>query len=360
MENKQYLSGLRKEDFQQEVSGKAVDLYFLTNENGLEVAITNYGGAIVSIMTPDNKGNFANIIQGHDKLEDYLNSDQPFLSTLVGRYANRIAKGRFCLNGKEYHLAINNGENHLHGGPTGFHARIWEAEQINEHCLVLRYVSSYYQEGFPGELSTTVMYTLTNDDELVIDYTATTNKKTIVNLTSHGYFSLAGTANPTPSVEDVICEINADYYLPIDKTAIPTGEIRRVEGTPFDFRNAHRIGDHIDEDNEQLKNGNGYDHCFVLQKREPGELSYAAKVKEPVSGRTMEVFTTEPGLQFYTNNNGSGTKGQHGATFPKRSAVCFEAQHFPDSPNHAYFPPVTLKPREIYTQKTIYRFGVEA
>ncbi|MDY5767928.1 MAG: aldose epimerase family protein, partial [Alloprevotella sp.] len=222
------------------------------------------------------------------------------------------------------------------------------------------YVSPYYEEGFPGELSMTVMYSLTDDNELKIDYKGTTNKKTIVNMTSHGFFSLAGIANPTPTCEDVICEINADFYVPIDENSIPTGEIRSVKGTPFDFTTPHRVGDFIDDtDNEQIKNGAGYDHCFVLNKHEPGELSFAAKIVEPKSGRSMEVYTTEPGVQFYSDNWADGYKGQHGATFGRRSALCFEAQHFPDSPNRAYFPSVVLKPGQVYTQKTIYKFGVE-
>lgn len=357
MENKASLSGLRREDFQKKVQGKDVDLFFLRNENGMEVAITNYGGSLVAIMVPDKNGNFANVIQGHDNIDDCVSSPEPFLSTLVGRYGNRIAKGRFTLNNKEYQLAINNGPNHLHGGPTGFHARVWDAEQINDHTLVLRYVSAYYQEGFPGELSMTVMYTLNNDNELLIDYKGTTNKKTIVNMTSHGFFSLAGIANPTPSAMDIICQINADFYLPIDDTSIPTGEILKVEGTPFDFRDPHAVGERIDTEHEQIKNGAGYDHCYVLNKRESGELSFAAKITEPKSGRTMEVYTTEPGVQFYSDNWADGYKGQHGATFGRRSALCFEAQHFPDSPNHPYFPSVVLKPGQVYTQKTIYKFG---
>ena len=358
--NKPSLSGLKREDFQKEINGKATDLFFLTNENGMEVAITNYGGALVAIMVPDRDGNYANVIQGHDNIDDCVSSPEPFLSTLVGRYGNRICHGKFTLNGKQYNLAINNGPNHLHGGPTGFHARVWDAEQINDHCLVLRYISAYYEEGFPGELSMTVMYTLTEDNEIIIDYKGTTNKKTIVNMTSHGFFSLSGIANPTPSAMNVECTINADFYVPIDENSIPTGEIRSVKGTPFDFTTPHTVGERIDADDEQIKHGAGYDHCFVLNKQEPGELSFAAKIVEPNSGRLMEVYTTEPGVQFYSDNWADGYKGQHGATFGRRSALCFEAQHFPDSPNRAHFPSVILKPGQVYTQKTIYKFGVEA
>ncbi len=353
------ISGLKRENFQATVQGKQTDLYTLTNENGMEVCITNYGGTLVAIMVPDRNGNMANVIQGHDNIKSCMESPEPFLSTLIGRYGNRICKGRFTMNGKVYSLAVNNGPNHLHGGPTGFHARVWDAEQINEKELVLRYISAYYEEGFPGELSMAVKYSLSDNNELTIDYRGTTNKKTIVNMTSHGFFSLAGIANPTPSAMNNICQINADFYIPIDETSIPTGEILKVEGTPFDFRKPHAVGDLIDADNEQIKNGAGYDHCFVLKKNEPGELSFAAKISEPVSGRYMEVYTTEPGVQFYSDNWANGFPGSHGATFGKRSALCFEAQHFPDSPNRPHFPSVVLRPGEIYKQRTIYKFGTE-
>lgn len=359
MENKkETLSGLRREDFQKVVGGKEVDLYILRNNNGYEVAVTNYGGAVVAIMVPDREGKVANVIQGHDNIEDCINSPEPFLSTLIGRYGNRICKGKFNLNGKTYNLAVNNGENHLHGGPTGYHARVWDAEKVGDQTLVLRYVSAYYEEGFPGELTMTVRYTWTDDNELVIDYRGTTNKKTIVNMTHHGFFSLQGIANPTPAVDNQVVEINADFYLPIDANSIPTGEIRKVEGTPMDFRTAKAVGKDIDAADEQIKNGSGYDHCFVLNKQEVDELTFAARVTEPTSGRVMEVYTTEPGMQFYTDNWADGYKGQQGATFPRRSALCFEAQHFPDSPNRPYFPSVVLVPGEVYTQKTVYKFDV--
>lgn len=352
-------SNINPDNFKMVINGKDVGLFTLRNSDGCEVSLTNYGGAIVSIMVPDKDGRFANVIQGHDNINDVINSPEPFLSTLVGRYANRIARGKFTLNAKDYYLAINNPPNHLHGGPHGFHTKVWSVESVSPHSIVLRYISPYYEEGYPGELKMTVMFTLTDLNELIIDYKGTCNKKTVVNMTHHGFFSLAGIANPTPSAENVICYINADYYLPIDSTSIPTGEILKVDGTPFDFRTPHAVGEHIGDDDVQLKNGAGYDHCFVLRKHEPGELTLAARIKEPVSGRTMEVYTTEPGLQFYTDNWADGYKGQNGATFPRRSALCFEAQHFPDSPNHSYFPSVLLRPGEIYTQKTVYKFSAE-
>lgn len=353
------ICGLKRADFQSTIAGKETDLYILRNSEGNEVAISNYGGALVAIMVPDRNGNRANVIQGHDNINDIVNSPEPYLSTLIGRYGNRICKGRFQLHGKEYQLPINNGPNSLHGGLKGFNAKVWDALQMNDHTLVLKYVSPYGEEGFSGEMRTTVVYSFTDGNELVIEYMATTNKKTIINLTSHGFFSLAGIANPTPTIENLECEINADFYIPIDNTSIPTGEILRAEGTPFDFRKPKTVGQDIDADNEQIKNGAGYDHCFVLNKKEEGELSFAARIKEPVSGRIMEVYTTEPGVQVYTDNWADGYKGQNGATFPRRSAICFEAQHFPDSPNRPYFPSVVLNPGEQYTQKTVYRFAVD-
>lgn len=358
-EETQRVCGLKKEDFQTTVNGKKTDLYILRNKEGNEVAITNYGGAIVAIMVPDRKGNLANIIQGHDNIQDVIDSPEPYLSTLIGRYGNRIAKGRFQLKGKVYSLPINNGPNSLHGGKNGFNTKVWDATQINEHAIVLKYTSPYGEEGFTGELDVWVAYTLTDNNELIIKYSAKTNKKTIINLTHHGFFSLAGLANPTPPIDDLECQINADFFLPIDETSIPTGEILKVAETPFDFRTPKPIGQDIDADHEQIRHGSGYDHCFVLNKKEEGELSFAARIREPKSGRTMEVYTTEPGVQVYTDNWADGYKGQHGATFPRRSAICFEAQHFPDSPNHPYFPSVILEPGREYTQKTIYKFGIQ-
>lgn len=365
-EETQYVCGMRKEDFQTTIDGRETDLYVLRNARGNEVAITNYGGAItnyggaiVAIMVPDRDGNLANVIQGHDNIQDIISSPEPYLSTLIGRYGNRIARGRFQLNGKEYRIAVNNGPNALHGGKKGFNAKVWDAVQVNDHAVVLKYTSPYGEEGFTGEVEVWVAYSFTDDDELVIKYSAKTNKKTVINLTSHGFFSLAGIADPTPSVENLECQINADFYLPIDETSIPTGEILKVAGTPFDFRTPKPVGQDINADDEQIRIGAGYDHCFVLNKKEEGELSFAARIREPESGRTMEVYTTEPGVQVYTDNWADGYKGQHGATFPRRSAICFEAQHFPDSPNHPYFPSVVLEPGREYTQKTVYKFGVE-
>ena len=267
----EYICGLKHKDFQTTINGKKTDLYILKNALGNEVAITNYGGAIVAIMVPDKNGKMANVIQGHDNIVDVINSPEPYLSTLIGRYGNRICKGQFQLNGKVYNLPINNGPNSLHGGKHGFNAKVWDALQMNTQTLVLKYVSPYGEEGFSGEVKVTVVYTFNDENELIIDYMATTNKKTVINLTSHGFFSLAGIGNPTPTIENLICEINADYYLPIDETSIPTGEIRFVKNTPFDFRTPKTIGQDIDADDEQIRNGAGYDHCYVLNKKEEGE-----------------------------------------------------------------------------------------
>ncbi len=353
------LSGLKRENFKKKISGKNTDLFILSNNNGCEIAATNYAGALLSIMVPDKYGKFANVIEGHDSIENVINSPEIFLNTLIGRYGNRIAKGEFVLDGKVYKLAINDGPNHLHGGPTGFHKKIWDAEQTDKQTLKLHYLSVDGEEGYPGNLDVNVTYKLTDENELLIEYEAVTDKKTVVNLTQHAYFNLAGICRDTPLILDNILTVNADHYLPIDDKAIPLGRIEHVENTAFDFRTPHRIGERIDDGSQQTKNGFGYDHCWVLNKREPEELSFAVKCVEPKSGRTLECFTTEPGIQIYTANHNSGITGAHGATFPKRSAVCFEAQHLPDSPNNAFYPSVSLAPGELYTHTTIYRFGVE-
>lgn len=353
------VSGLKRENFQKEINGKKTDLFILRNAYKNEVAITNYGGAIVSIMVPDKNGKLANVIQGHDNIDDVINSPEPYLSTLIGRFGNRICKGRFTIGGKEYQLAINNGPNALHGGPTGLHAQVWDAYMVGDQTLVLNIKLPYGHEGFTAEVKISVEFNWTDDNELVIEYLATTNKKTIINLTHHAFFSLQGIANPTPTIDDQILEMNADFFIPIDDTCIPTGEILKVNDTPFDFRMPKPIGKDIDAEDEQIKNGAGYDHCFVLNKREVGELSLAARLYEPVSGRILETYTTEPGVQVYSDNWATGYAGQHGATFPRRSGICFECQHFPDSPNRPYFPSTVLKPGEKYTQKTVYKFSVK-
>ena len=353
------LSGLDRKKFQKEINGKKTDLYILKNSLGMEVAVTNYGCAILSIMVPDKNGQYANVILGHDSIDKVINSPEPFLNTTIGRYGNRIAKGKFTLYGEEHQLAINNGPSSLHGGPTGFHTKVWDAIQPDESTVVFTYTSPDGEEGFPGNLEIEMTYRLENEtNALVIEYRATTDKATVVNLTNHGFFNLAGIATPTPDVLNNILTINADYYIPIDEVSIPTGEILKVADTPMDFRTPHTIGERINESFQQLINGTGYDHCYVLNKTEMGELSLAATCTEPESGRTMEVYTTENGVQLYTGNWLNGFEGAHGATFPARSAVCFEAQCFPDTPNKAHFPSAVLLPGDEYQQITIYKFGI--
>jgi aldose 1-epimerase len=288
-----------------------------------------------------------------------VNSPECFLNTTIGRYGNRIAKGRFTLYGNGYKLAVNNGPNSLHGGPTGFHARVWDAVQTTANSVNFHYVSADGEEGFPGELTVDMTYRLEDDvNALVIEYVASCTKTTIVNLTNHGFFNMAGIANPTPSIESHLVTINADHYIPIDDVSIPTGEILKVEGTPMDFREPHTIGERIGQKDTQLINGAGYDHCFVLNKTETGELSLAASCADLPSGRIMEVYTTEPGVQLYTGNWLSGFGGAHGATFPARSGLCFEAQCFPDTPNRPYFPSAMLMEGDEYQQITVYKFGL--
>lgn len=354
------LSGLERKDFQKDIRGEKTDLFVLKNKLGMEVSVTNYGCAILSIMVPDRNGKYANVILGHDSIEHVINSPEPFLSTTVGRYANRIAKGKFVLCEKEYNLTINNGPNSLHGGPTGFHSRIWKATQPDESTVIFNYTSADGEEGFPGNVDIKIIYSLDNNaNALSIEYHATTDKATIVNLTSHGFFNLSGISDPTPTVLEDLLTINADFYLPIDETSIPTGEILKVEGTPMDFRTPHTIGERIDSPFQQLVNGAGYDHCYVLNKTERGSLDLAATCVNPASGRKMEVFTTENGMQLYTGNWLNGFAGAHGATYPARSAVCFEAQCFPDTPNKAHFPSAVLLPGNEYKQVTVYKFGIQ-
>ncbi len=352
-------SGLRKEDFLGEIDGKKVHLFFLTNKKGYEVAITNYCGAIASIVIPDKYGKYENIVQGQDSLENYLNSPKKHLSTLVGRFANRIKDGKFGLDKEVFQLAQNNKNNHLHGGPKGFNTKVWDAVQMTPSEVKMYYTSENGEEGYPGKLYVSVDFSWTDENELKIKYTGYTNKKTIINLTHHLFVNLEGITDPCPSIEDHILTLNAKFYLPTDETQIPTGEIKSVEGTPFDFLTPRKIGERINADDPQIKYGDGYDHCFVINKRTYGELTFAGKVEAPISGRTMEIYTTEPGIQLYTANSHNGFKAYHGVRMPRRSGVAFEAQHFPNSPNMAFFPSVVLNPHQTYTQETIYKFGVE-
>jgi aldose 1-epimerase len=317
-----------------------------------------YGGVLVSLKMPDRSGKLADIVNGFDSLAGYVGQPPPpYFGALIGRYGNRIANGKFTLDGLQYTLPQNDGQNTLHGGTRGFDKRLWKAKPLNGESLELTYLSKDGEEGFPGNVSVTVIYTLTDKNELKIDYSATTDKDTVVNLTNHSYFNLAG-----QGVGDVlghVVTIHAGRFTPVDKGLIPTGELRKVDGTPFDFRTPRAIGDRINDKDEQLTFGRGYDHNWVLD-RTGTSLQVAAKVTEPKSGRVMEVLTTEPGLQFYTGNQLDGSiHGKGGAVYGQRSAFCMETQHFPNSPNQPSFPSTELKPGARYHTTTIYRFSTE-
>ena len=348
---------MEKKVFGTTADGKTAELYTLKNKNGMQVSITNFGATVVSIVVPDKAGKVADVALGYDDLAGYeLNKN--YLGVLVGRYGNRIAHGKFSIDGTEYTLAKNNGDNSLHGGIKGFNKAMWDAKDVSkggEAAVEMKYVSKDGEEGYPGNLSVTVVYTLTNKNELKIDYSATTDKKTVVNLTNHTYFNLAGQGNGDILKQELM--INADTFTPVDSGLIPTGELKKVEGTPFDFRKATAIGARIDANDEQIKLGGGYDHNFVLNRKAATGLSLAARVSDPASGRTMEVWTTEPGVQFYTGNFLDGSfKGKGGIAYQKRTAFCLETQHFPDSPNHPSFPTTLLKPGEKYHTTTVYKF----
>lgn len=345
-------------DFQTTIEGKKIDLFTLKNKKGMKVAITNYGGRIVSWMAPDKNGELDDIVLGFDSIDGYLDANEPYFGALIGRVGNRINEGEFSLNGTDYTLETNNGPNHLHGGPAGFHNAVWDARQLDEQHLVLTYISEDGEEGYPGTLKVTVDYVLTDDNELKIDYTATTDETTIVNLTNHAFFNLAGAASGTINDHELLIE--ADQFTPVDSTLIPTGEITTVDGTPFDFSSSKPIGQDLDAESEQLDFGDGYDHNFVLNKETENTLSRAVKVKEPESGRIMEIYTTEPGIQFYGGNflDGSDT-GKEGDPYEHRTAFCLEPQHFPDSPNHSNFPSVVLEPDSTYHSLSVYRMSAK-
>jgi aldose 1-epimerase len=347
---------LKKESFGKTPDGKKVELYTLTNSNGVEARIITYGGIVVSLKVPDRNGRLEDVVLGFDSLEDYVKKN-PFFGTITGRYANRIAKGRFTLNGVEYKLAVNNGENHLHGGLKGFDKVIWKArprQAMNGVGLELTYRSRDGEEGYPGNLSVTVTYLLTNNNELRIDYSATTDKDTVINLTNHSYFNLAGAGSGDILKHEII--INSDQMTPVDAGMIPTGQLASVKGTPLDFTVSQAIGERIDSDYEQLVLGKGYDHNFVFSNYD-GSLRQQVTVYEPGTGRVMEVLTTEPAVQLYTGNFLDNVSGKGGRKYLRRHGFCLETQHYPDSPNKPNFPSVVLKPGMTFKSATIYRFS---
>lgn len=350
---------IAKKEFGKIPNGDVVLLYSLTNANGMQVGVTNYGGIITSILVSDKDGNMGEVALGFDDFESYLQGN-PFFGCVVGRYGNRIAKGKFSLDGVKYSLAINNGPNHLHGGLVGFDKVFWTVQQeITESDrigIVLNYLSKDMEEGYPGNLDVTMTYTLTNNNEIILDYKATTDKKTICNLTNHSYFNLKD--GGASDILDHEAWIDANQIVPIDDTSIPLGNLLDVEGTPFDFTSPKKIGIQINDDHIQIKNGGGYDHTFVIENSS-GELKKIAKVMESTTGRVLEVLTTEPGVQFYSGNFLTEMTGSNGVQYNKRHGFCLETQHYPDSPNQPDFPSVVLNPGEVYQTTTIYKFSVQ-
>ena len=351
-------SGLLVDAFDKIVESKQTGLYILTNKVGCEITITNYGAKIVSLMVPDNEGNLRDVVLGHPSIEEYITSEEPYFGAICGRTANRIANGRFSLDGKEYKLAVNNGPNSLHGGLKGFNAVVWEVKKVSDNSIELFYLSEDGEEGFPGNLSVWVTYTLNDDNSFDIIYQAKTDKTTILNLTNHSYFNLSGEGDPY--IGDHILMINADNYLPTDSTSIPYGDAVTVKGTPMNFLEPTEIGARINEDFEQLKFGKGYDHTYVLNKNSDNEFSFAGYCVSPKTGIKMDIYTTEPGMQLYTGNwMTGGFEAKSANRYPERSAVCFETQHYPDSINKPDYPSVVLKPGEEFNSKTSFRFSIQ-
>lgn len=351
-------SSVTKSDYATMKDGVKIEKYTLTNANGMKMDVITYGGIITSLTAPDKNGKFEDVVLGYTTPDDYFNGNPYFFGAIIGRYGNRIAKGKFSLDGKEYQLTVNDGSNHLHGG-KGFDKVVWAAAPVegNTAALKLTYTSKDGEEGYPGNLTVAVTYTLTNDNALEINYEAETDKKTIVNLTQHSYFNLSGNFNNT--ILDHELELKADKMLPVDATLIPTGELKAVAGTPFDFTTATVIGKEINAADDQLKKGLGYDHCWIFTDgsksyREVGSLYHEA------TGRLMQVYTDQPGIQFYSGNFLDGKKAsKSGGNYEKRSGLCLETQHYPDSPNQSKFPSVVLNPGEKYTTKTTYKFSVK-
>lgn len=344
----------RAKAFQQTINGKETGLFVLKNKNNARAELTSYGARLVSLLVPDKNGTLVDVVLGHDSLSGYAKPKEPYFGCTIGRYGNRIGNAKFTLDGKQYMLDANDGPNSLHGGSEGYHTKVWDAAQKDSQSIVFTYLSKDGDAGYPGNLNVKVTYTLTDGNALQIDYEATTDAKTVVNLTNHTYFNLNGAGSGTINNHELM--IDADNITPVNTTLIPTGQLMKVEGTPFDFRKATAIGSRIDTTNEQIRNGKGYDHNFVLNGAD-GSVKKVCTVKGDVSGITMEVLTDQPGLQFYGGNFLNGSEmGKGGKAYEHRSAFCLEAQHFPDSPNQPSFPSTVLSPGQTYKQQTIYKF----
>ncbi|WP_236262797.1 aldose epimerase family protein [Aggregatimonas sangjinii] len=353
------LHSLKTENFTIEIDGKQTGLYTLKNDNGVEITFTDYGQHLVALYLPDKNGNFEDVVLGFDTIDAYINGGGAYMGSVIGRYGNRIAEGKFTLDGTEYTLAQNNNGNHLHGGIKGFHAVVWDANQLSNSEIEFERTSPDMEEGYPGNLKVKVTYTLSDENELNIKYTATTDKTTVLNLTHHSFFNLEGEGNGT--VDNHEMRINADAFTPVDAGLIPTGEIKKVAGTPFDFRQMKSIARDIESGDEQLLFAKGYDHNFVLNQGPTDEngLVLAAEVVAPKSGRTLQVYTNEPAIQFYGGNFLNGKDiGKSGKPYPFRGAFCLETQHYPDSPNQPGFPSTVLEPGEVYSSVCMYKFGL--
>lgn len=352
-------SKVKKADFQSVVDNKKTDLYTLKNKNGVEITVTNFGARVIEFWAPDKNGKFDDIVLGHDHIDKYVNyQGERFLGATIGRFGNRIADGKFTLDGKPYQLRVNDGPNSLHGGLKGFDMVVWEANPISPQMLEFTYLSEDGEQGYPGNLKIKMTYELTDNNEFIVTHYATTDKKTVINLTHHSFFNLHGAGNGT--INDHELMLNADRFTPVNEVLIPTGELLPVDRTPMDFRQPTLIGKRVNEDYEQLKYGNGYDHNWVLDRKTKNDIELAATVYEPESGRFLEVFTTEPGIQFYGGNFFDGSiVGKNGKRYEYRASLALETQHFPDSPNHSGFPSTVLMPDETYKHICIYKIGIK-
>lgn len=350
-------SGLQVASFQKVVDEKNTSLYVLINKSGAELCLLNHGARIVSLLVPDKDSNLVDVVTGHNSVDEYITSEEPYFGAVCGRTANRIAKGKFTLEGKEYTLAVNNGPNSLHGGLKGFNAVVWDAKQIDKQTVEFTYLAKDGEEGFPGNLSVKIIYTLSDENSVDIKYEATTDKTTILNLTNHAYFNLSGAGDP--SIGDHILTIDSDFYLPTDDTAIPYGKPEKLAGTPMDFKTPKAIGTHIDENFEQLIFAKGYDHTYILNKKDQ-QMAHALQCYSPKTNIELNVYTDQPGVQIYTGNWMTGNfVGKNGQRYPARSAVCFETQHYPDSIHNADYPSIVLKVGEKFESQTVFSFTVK-